>query len=97
MKKVLLALVVVFSVSVVASSHAQVSQKSDLTALVLSSMLPGTGEWYNSDFQGAFPIAECIVGVICPCIQLSSIIDAVAGDRSQDNIRIDFWSRPANR
>jgi hypothetical protein len=51
----------------------------------------------NSDFSGSFPIAECIIGYICPCVQVSSVIDAVAGDQSNDNIRIDFWSRPANR
>lgn len=95
MKKVWMVAVVAMllagSVAVPAQA-AQKYQKSDLTALFMSAFMPGAGEWYNSDFQGNFPLVECIGGVICPCIQISSIIDATAGDASVGNIRIDFWS-----
>ena len=91
---VFLAALLAGTIGIAESYAARNYQKSDLTAFFLSAMMPGVGEWYNNDFQGNFPIAECITGTICPCIQLSSIIDAVAGDTSVDNIRIDFWSSP---
>ena len=62
-------------------------------AVVLSLVMPGTGEWLNRDFAGQFPLVECVGGYICCLIQLSSSLDAAAGDRS-DKIRIDFWSKP---
>ena len=61
--------------------------------VVLSLVMPGTGEWLNRDFAGQFPIVECVGGYVCFLIQLSSTLDAAAGDRS-DKIRIDFWSKP---
>lgn len=97
MKKMLAALMVfvlVAGVLAVPGQAAQKYQKSDLTSLILSGTMPGVGEWYNSDFQGGFPIAECIVGAICPCVQLSSMIDAVAGDTSNGELRFDFWGAP---
>ena len=62
-------------------------------SVVLSLVLPGAGEWLNRDFAGSFPLVECIGGYICCFIQLSSALDAAAGDRSE-KIRIDFWSKP---
>jgi hypothetical protein len=35
------------------------------TAMNFSKMLPGTGEWYNRNFEGGFPWGECILGYIC--------------------------------
>ena len=97
MKKMLVAIMVFVLVAGVFAIPAQAGQKyekSDLTALLLSGTMPGVGEWYNSDFQGGFPIAECIVGAICHCVGLSSIIDAVAGDTSNNEVRFDFWGAP---
>lgn len=97
MKKMLVAMMVfvlVAGVLAVPAQAAQKYQKSDLTSLILSGTMPGVGEWYNSDFQGGFPIAECIVGAICPCVQFSSMIDAVAGDTSNGEMRFDFWGAP---
>lgn len=97
MKKMLVAMMVfvlVAGVLAVPAQAAQKYQKSDLTALILSGTMPGVGEWYNSDFSGGFPIAECIVGAICPCVQLSSLIDAAAGDTSNGEMRFDFWGAP---
>ena len=62
-------------------------------AVVLSLVMPGTGEWLNGEFAGQFPLVECVGGYICCLIQLSSALDAAAGDRS-DKIRVDFWSKP---
>jgi len=68
-------------------------------SVVLSAIMPGTGEWLNRDFEGSFPWAECIVGcllssICCPVVNFSSVLDAAAGDTSQA-IRVDFWSKPA--
>lgn len=63
-------------------------------AAVLSMLMPGTGEWLNSDFQRGFPWTECILGYICPLIMCSSALDASAGDTAQGKIRLDFWSKP---
>ena len=62
-------------------------------AMMLSAMFPGAGEWYNSGFKGGFPLVECIAGHICPCVRLSSMIDAADG-REGDRMRINFWSAP---
>ena len=62
-------------------------------AVVLSWVLPGTGEWLNNGFAGQFPVLECVGGSVCCLIRFSSTLDAAAGDRS-DKIRIDFWSKP---
>jgi hypothetical protein len=98
MKKMMAALVVAAvaagSLSMT-SQAAQRYQKSDTTAFFMSAYMPGAGEWYNSDFQGNFPLTECLVGAICPCVHLASIIDATAGDTSNGAIRIDFWSGAA--
>lgn len=67
--------------------------REDISAIVLSSSLPGVGEWYNAGFSGGFPIVECLLGSICPCIHLASIIDAAAG-KTDDGLRFDFWSSP---
>jgi len=64
-----------------------------VAAIILSSSMPGTGEWYNAGFSGGFPLVECILGEICPCVRLASIIDAAAG-RTDDGLRFDFWSSP---
>ena len=63
-------------------------------AVVLSVVMPGTGEWLNRGFEGSFPITECILGYVCCFVQMSSALDAAAGDRAQNKIRIDFWSKP---
>ena len=64
-----------------------------VAAIILSAALPGVGEWYNAGFSGGFPLVECILGNICPCISLSSVIDAAAG-KTDDGLRFDFWSSP---
>jgi hypothetical protein len=95
MKKILMALVVaglIGSVFASSSEAAQKYQKSDTTALLMSVFAPGAGEWYNSDFNGNFPLGECVVGQICFCFKISSIIDATAGDATNGKMRIDFWS-----
>jgi hypothetical protein len=61
---------------------------------LLSAIMPGAGEWYNSGFSGSFPWMECIAGAICPCVQISSIFDAVNGNNQQGEMRIDFWTAP---
>jgi len=93
MKKWLVGLMIVaaLSGSVVA---AQPGSKDAGAAAILSAIMPGTGEWYNSNWQGSFPWGECILGHICFCIQLSSIMDAANGNTGSD-LRIDFWSAPA--
>lgn len=64
-------------------------------AAILSVVMPGTGEWYNSAWRGSFPWAECVLGHICPCVMLSSVIDAANGN-SKESLRIDFWTEPSN-
>lgn len=93
MKKWLLALMIVLAVAgtVQASSP---SGKDAGAAALLSAVLPGAGEWYNSNWQGSFPWGTCILGHICPCIGFSSILDAANGNTSPD-IRIDFWTAPS--
>ena len=40
------------------------AEKDPAAAGLLSAVMRGTGEWYNSGFSGAFPWAECCVGAI---------------------------------
>lgn len=63
----------------------------DVAAIILSAAMPGAGEWYRAGFSGGFPLVECILGMICPCVHLASVIDAAAG-KTDDGIRFDFWS-----
>ncbi len=92
MKKVLLAVIVtLLLVAPVASMAA--SAKDPGAAAVLSICLAGMGEWYNGDFRNGYPWGECIVGYICPCVKIASVIDAAAG-KSDTNMRLDFWSKP---
>jgi len=105
--KVTLVLLIVVMVATAGLSNAQVRGKQDywnnkthdpqasMWAARLSCMFPGTGEWYNRDFRGEFPLAECILGSICPLVSLCSFFDAAAGDTS-DKIRLDFWSLTNN-
>ena len=72
----------------------QANAREDIAAIVLSASWPGVGEWYNSGFSGGFPIVECLVGNICPCFHISSIIDAAAG-KSDDGMRLNFWASPS--
>ena len=67
---------------------------NDTTAVILSVLFSGAGEWYNAGFQGGFPVVECILGKICPCVGISSIIDAAAG-KTDDGMRFDFWTSPS--
>ncbi|NQT86868.1 hypothetical protein HQ560_08900 [bacterium] len=62
-------------------------------SVVLSAIMPGTGEWLNRDFEGSFPAVECILGYVCCFFTFSSALDAAAGD-SSEKIRFDFWSKP---
>lgn len=62
-------------------------------SVVLSVVMPGTGEWLNRDFEGPFPVIECFTGYVCFLIMFSSALDAAAGDVSE-KIRLDFWSKP---
>lgn len=61
----------------------------------LACMFPGAGEWYNRDFQGNFPMAECVLGAICPLVSISSVLDAAAG-ATDTEIRFDFWGPTSN-
>lgn len=63
-------------------------------AAVLSILMPGTGEWLNSGFEGGFPWTECVLGYICPLVMCSSTLDAAAGDTANGKVRLDFWSKP---
>lgn len=69
------------------------AEGDDLAAIVLSFSMPGVGEWYNAGFSGGFPLVECILGNICPCVHLASVIDAAAG-KTDDGLRFDFWASP---
>ena len=79
-----------FSMSVVPTAQAG---DDDVASIALSASLPGVGEWYNANFSGGFPILECLVGTICPCVRLASVIDAAAG-KTDDGMRFDFWASP---
>ncbi len=63
-------------------------------AAVLSAVMPGSGEWYNSGWQGTFPWGECIVGYICFCFHWASVLDAANGN-TDTGMRFDFWTAPA--
>lgn len=65
----------------------------DVASIILSGVMPGAGEWYNAGFSGGFPILECLVGSICPCVRIASLIDAAAG-KTDDGMRFDFWASP---
>ncbi len=69
------------------------SPKDTGAAALLSLVMPGTGEWYNNNWQGSFPWGECIIGHICFCIQFSSAMDAANGN-TDTAMRVDFWSAP---
>lgn len=64
-------------------------------AASLSCMYPGAGEWYNRDFQGSFPITECVTGYLCPLIGMCSFLDAAAGAQDEE-LRLDFWNPTSN-
>ena len=63
------------------------------TAMTMSRMMPGVGEWYNRNYEGGFPWAECILGYICCFIGLSSVMDASDGV-DNDQWRFNFWVSP---
>lgn len=65
----------------------------DVAAIILSGSMPGVGEWYRAGFSGGFPILECIVGSICPCVRIASMVDAAAG-KTDDAMRFNFWASP---
>lgn len=69
------------------------AEGDDVAAIILSAVWPGAGEWYNSGFSGGFPLVECILGNICPCVHFASMIDAAAG-KTDDGLRFDFWASP---
>lgn len=62
-------------------------------AAILSSVMPGVGEWYNNNWQGGFPWGECIVGHICFLFRFTSVMDAAAG-KPEAAMRINFWGAP---
>jgi hypothetical protein len=95
MKRIVLAtaLLLATGAAVVAVPHAQAGN-DDMAAITLSSSMPGMGEWYRSGFTGSFPWIECIIGSICPCVRLASIVDAAAG-KTDDRMRFAFWSSPS--
>ncbi|MBN1337070.1 MAG: hypothetical protein JXB39_14015 [Deltaproteobacteria bacterium] len=87
------ALLLAVGAAVVAVPRAQAGN-DDVAAIALSSTIPGMGEWYRSGFTGHFPWVECIVGYICPCVRLASVVDAAAG-KTDDRMRFAFWSSPS--
>ena len=94
MKKLIIALTAATLLGGVTLHHrAAHAGDNDTTAVILSVMFSGAGEWYNAGFQGGFPIVECILGKVCPCVGISSIVDAAAG-KTDDGMRFDFWSSP---
>jgi hypothetical protein len=96
MKKSLLAAAAFGAVALGASTFAAREARAgddDVAAIILSASFPGAGEWYNAGFSGGFPLVECIVGNICPCVHVASIIDAAAG-KTDDGMRFDFWASP---
>ncbi len=92
MKKVVLILFIM-ALLVPCIASAVPAQKSPAAAGLLSLMMPGTGEWYNNNWQGGFPWGECVIGKICFLFNIASVVDAVDGD-SGDGMRLDFWSAP---
>jgi hypothetical protein len=95
LKKLALATLAVgaLSTAAVAVNRAEAGN-DDTAAIILSTSFPGVGEWYRAGFSGGFPLVECILGSICPCVRISSLVDAAAG-KTDDSVRFDFWSSPA--
>lgn len=94
MRKLLIAGLLGLSLGLAAAPGPAVAQDPDPTgALAFSFLFPGTGEWYNSSFEGGFPVLECLLGSICPCVRITSFLDAAAG-RTDDGLRFDFWVSP---
>ena len=91
-KAVIMTLVVAVMLLGVPKEQAQAAEPKR-GSVVLSAVMPGTGEWLNRDFEGSFPFVECILGHICCFFMFSSALDAAAGDASE-KIRFDFWSKP---
>ncbi|MBL7114181.1 MAG: hypothetical protein ISS35_00320 [Kiritimatiellae bacterium] len=92
MKKVLL--IVVIAIMALGIVEGTATAADPAAAGLLSVVLPGCGEWYNGGWKGSFPFVECIAGWICPCVQVTSMMDAVNGNAERDALRIDFWSAP---
>jgi len=88
-----LAVVAIMAALTGSVTTANAAPKDAGAAAILSLVMPGTGEWYNNDWKGSFPWAECIIGHICFCFQLSSALDAANGN-TDTNLRLDFWSAP---
>jgi len=91
MKKILLAVIVTLLIMAPVASMA--APKDPGAAAVLSLCLAGQGESYNADYKNGYNWGECIVGYICPCVHIASVMDAAAG-KSDTAMRIDFWSKP---
>ena len=92
MKKIALLMACLMLFGALAPSVSAASKDAG-AATILSACMPGTGEWYNNDFQGAFPFVECIVGSLCFLVQFSSAFDAANGV-TDGGMRFDFWSAP---
>ena len=92
MKKNLLAAFALGAMTLGLSAPAKAGN-DDVAAIILSTAFSGAGEWYNAGFSGGFPLAECIVGLICPCVKIASIVDAAAG-KTDDAMRFNFWASP---
>jgi hypothetical protein len=93
MRKIIaIVLALAFLVSPIAMNVAQ-AEKDPAAAAILSAVMTGTGEWYNNGWQGSFPWAECVVGYICFCFKLTSIMDAANGNTDM-GMRYDFWTAP---
>ena len=88
-----LAAVAIGAASMVPTYDAIPAEPDPMASVFLSTLMPGVGEWYNAGFSGGFPFVECLLGEICPCIRVASIVDSAAG-RTDDAIRFDFWSSP---
>lgn len=88
-------MVTVFALAMMLATpmFAKPAEAREAAAGILSLVVPGSGEWYNGGFKGSFPWGECIIGKICCLVGLSSMFDAAAG-KSNDGMRIDFWSAP---
>ncbi len=85
---------VILAVVILGAVSPTAVRASDAGAGLLSAVLPGTGEWYNRNWRGSFPWAECVLGYVCCLVQLSSIMDAVNGN-TDEGLRIDFWTAPS--
>lgn len=96
MKKALFVAVAALLVLLPVLGTVEAKEKDTMAGICLSYAAPGTGEWYNNDFKGSFPWAECIVGRICFCVTMSSVFDAAAGKTNTD-MRFDFWTPPSGR